>query len=134
MDSERFELRTSGLGCQVSTITFLTSIVTIFATIGGLIFLYLSFKFAKWVGLSLRSARGGWTVYEEEIVRRGEVWERKPEGWGSWWRRMRRKQKENEILIVDDGAQERSRWVWRNTFGSRRQIEADEGERRGLLS
>lgn len=134
MDSERFELRTSGLGCQVSTITFLTSIVTIFATIGVLLFLFLSFKLAKWVDLSLRSAKGGWAVYEEETVRRGDVWVRTPEGWGPWWRRMRGEQRGNEVLIVDAGSQERSRWVWRNMFGNRRQNQVDEGERRALLS
>jgi hypothetical protein len=134
MGPERFELRTAGLGCQVSTITFLTSIVTIFATIGGLLFLYLFFKFAKWVGLSIRSAKGGWVVYEEEIVRRGEIWVRKPEGWGPWWRRMRGQQRESEVLIVDDGARERSKWVWWNVFGSRSQNEGNTEERRALLS
>ncbi|KAF2871103.1 hypothetical protein BDV95DRAFT_494640 [Massariosphaeria phaeospora] len=108
---ERFELRTSGLGCQVSTITFLTSIVTIFCTLFGVLVLYGLVKVAKWGGLASRARTGGWVVYED---RSGEVWVRKAESWGAWWRRMRGKQYEAEVIEVDgDNADER-----RPLFGS----------------
>jgi hypothetical protein len=132
---ERFELRTSGLGCQVSTITFLTALVTILCTIAGLIVLYGLIKFFQLIGWGSKANRGGWVVYEDGSE---GPWVRKSESWGRWWRRMIGKPREEEELVVDDGMDERSKWVWWNVF--RRGGAADEGrvrlegEERPLLS
>ena len=107
---ERFELRTSGLGCQVSTITFLTSLVTIFATIAGLIVLYGLIKLIQGIVFSVRAQKGGWYVEVIEDVggvgdsfRRAGVWTRSGPSWGTWWRRLRGTEKEDEVIEVDQG-------------------------------
>lgn len=64
----------------------------------------------------------------------GEVWVRKGESWGKWWRRARGKEREDEVEIIDDGAKERSWWMWRNVFRPRRLNRSQTGERRPLLS
>ncbi|KAF2023617.1 hypothetical protein EK21DRAFT_105200 [Setomelanomma holmii] len=129
---ERFELRTAGLGCQVSTITFLTSVVTIFATLFGVLVLYASFKCAKWCGLGLRARRGGWFVYEEQVVRDEDVWVRKSESWGKWWRRVRGEQKEFEVEEMDEGSpRETGRTWWRGVRAAGSEIRG--AERRPLL-
>ncbi|KAH8731999.1 hypothetical protein GQ44DRAFT_698332 [Phaeosphaeriaceae sp. PMI808] len=87
LGSERFELRTSGLGCQVSTITFLTSIVTIFSTLFGVLVLYLFFQCVRYIGFSSRARRGGYVIYPNEEQWRGEIWVRRSESWSVWWRR-----------------------------------------------
>ncbi|PSN74393.1 hypothetical protein BS50DRAFT_567229 [Corynespora cassiicola Philippines] len=115
MGPERFELRTRGLGCQVSTITFLTSIVTIFCTIFGLLVIYGIVKAAKWIGFGARARKGGWVVYGDGSE---EVWVRKGEGWAVWWRRIRGSQREEEVLEVDSGNKERSWNLWRFFKGS----------------
>ncbi|KAF2703418.1 hypothetical protein K504DRAFT_463480 [Pleomassaria siparia CBS 279.74] len=127
MGSERFELRTSGLGCQVSTITFLTSIVTIFCTIVGLVVIYGLVKLLKWIGIGISAQKGGWVVYEDGT---GEVWVRRSEGWGRRWRRMRGREREEEEELLDDGVEERSKWVWWNLFGKRRSVRLEGDERR----
>ncbi|KAF2685443.1 hypothetical protein K458DRAFT_417497 [Lentithecium fluviatile CBS 122367] len=120
---ERFELRTSGLGCQVSTITFLTSIVTIFCTIFGVVVLYGLAKLIAGIMFSLRARKGGWVVYGDG---REGVWVRRSEDWGRWWRRLTGKPREDEIREVDGGTEERSWWAWRN-------VRHEESERQHLL-
>ena len=129
LGSERFELRTSGLGCQVSTITLLTSIVTIFCTIAGLVVLYGLVKLAKWIELAARAGKGGWVVYQDGS---GEVWARRSESWGTWWRRLRGTPREEEELVLDQGTDERSKWVWW-TWGKDRKSAQEAEERRPLL-
>ncbi|KAF2744906.1 hypothetical protein M011DRAFT_448206 [Sporormia fimetaria CBS 119925] len=83
---ERFELRTAGLGCQVSTITFLTAVVTIFATLTGLVGL-LGFGWCvKRLLRYERGRKGGWRVGADGM---GEVWVRRGRGgWlGGWGRK-----------------------------------------------
>ncbi|KAH7349009.1 hypothetical protein BKA66DRAFT_477104 [Pyrenochaeta sp. MPI-SDFR-AT-0127] len=128
MGPERFELRTSGLGCQVSTITFLTSIVTIVSTLFGVLVLFGLWQLSKWVGLGLRAKNGGWTLYEDGS---GEVWVRRGENWAKWWRRMRGEQKEFEVEEVDEGAPRRGRLWWGS--GKGRKIGFNGAERRPLL-
>ncbi|KAF2448599.1 hypothetical protein P171DRAFT_452386 [Karstenula rhodostoma CBS 690.94] len=106
---ERFELRTSGLGCQVSTITFLTSIVTLFCTLFGVLFIYLVVYAAKRINFMLNAKKGGWVVYADG---RGGIWVRKSKRWERWWRRTIGRLREDEILEVDGGTRERSWWAW----------------------
>ena len=116
--SERFELRTSGLGCQVSTITFLTSIVTIFSTLLGVLVLYGLVKCIKLAGLGTRGSRGGYVIFEDGSE---DIWVRKSEGWGMWWRRVSGKPKEFEIEEVDEGTRKRG-FFWWNTRDAERRL------------
>ncbi|KAF2125437.1 hypothetical protein P153DRAFT_324741 [Dothidotthia symphoricarpi CBS 119687] len=125
LGSERFELRTSGLGCQVSTITFLTAIVTIFATIFGLLVLYGLVQLLKWVRIAFNN--GGWRIHEDGTE---EIWVRKGESWGRWWRRLDGDEREFEVEEVDGGTAERSWHAW--GAGGRGQ-NGSAGERRSLL-
>lgn len=120
MGPERFELRTSGLGCQVSTITFLTSIVTIFCTLFGVLVLYGLVKAIKWIVLAVRARKGGWTVHGDG---RQEVWVRRGESWGKWWRKIHGRLSEDEIEDVDEGTSERSWLVWSSRFRRRKVTE-----------
>lgn len=131
MGVERFELRTGGLGCQVSTITFLTSVVTIFCTIGGLVLLYGIVKLFQWLGLALRAKNGGWVAYADGT---GEIWVRKREGFGRWWRRIRGRPSESEELVLDGGTQERSQWWWTKIIRSLGPADTEPEERRPLFS
>lgn len=117
--SERFELRTSGLGCQVSTITFLTSIVTIFSTLLGVLVLYGLVKCIKLVGLGTRGSRGGYVIFEDGSE---DIWVRKSEGWGMWWRRVSGKPKEFEIEEVDEGTRKRGFFWWNTRDAERRPL------------
>nr|POE87263.1 hypothetical protein CFP56_29852 [Quercus suber] len=77
---ERYELRTGALGCGCSTTTLLSIVVTIFATIAGLILLYglgLAIKYLNqhygtglWQGWEV-DFRDGTTRNEHEWRRRG---------------------------------------------------------------
>ncbi|PVI04318.1 hypothetical protein DM02DRAFT_518944 [Periconia macrospinosa] len=107
---ERFELRTSGLGCQVSTITFLTSIVTIFCTLFGVLFLYGAVKLIQSIVFATRAARGGWIIHGDG---REEVWVRKGESWGKWWRRWRGQLRDEQTQELDGGIGDRSWRFWR---------------------
>ncbi|KAF2191823.1 hypothetical protein K469DRAFT_556602 [Zopfia rhizophila CBS 207.26] len=127
---ERFELRTGGLGCQVSTITFLTSVITIFCTIFGALILLGLVIAGKRVGLALKSRKGGWVVYGDGT---GEVWVRKKESWAKWWRRVRGKPREDEELVGDEGMGERPRWLWWSWERSGTSGGSSEQERRALL-
>ncbi|OAG04869.1 uncharacterized protein CC84DRAFT_808176 [Paraphaeosphaeria sporulosa] len=106
---ERFELRTSGLGCQVSTITFLTSVVTIFCTLFGVLVIYLLFRTAERISFTLKARKGGWVVYADG---REDIWVRKSEGLGRWWRQVIGRPKEHEVLEVDGGTRGRSWRAW----------------------
>jgi hypothetical protein len=115
----------------VSTITFLTSIVTIFCTIAGLIILWGVVKLSKWIALSFRAPKAGWEVYGGEEVRDERLWVRKAEPWDVWWRRIAGKTKEDEEVVVDeDESAERRTRRWWTDMKKRRQ----NGERRALLS
>lgn len=116
---ERFELRTAGLGCQVSTITFLTSIVTIFCTLFGVLVLYGLAKCIGLLRLTSRAKKGGYVLYEDGT---GEVWVRKSEGWGKWWRRMMGEEKEFEVEEVDDGTRKRGFFWWNTRDAERRPL------------
>ncbi|KAF1833965.1 hypothetical protein BDW02DRAFT_499367 [Decorospora gaudefroyi] len=119
--SERFELRTSGLGCQVSTITFLTSIVTIFCTLFGVLVLYSLAKCVKWAGRGIRGSKGGYVIREGGS---GEVWVRSSEGWTKWWHRTRGKQTDSEVKAMDEGTRKRgsSWWNTRERAAERRPL------------
>ncbi|KAF2276469.1 uncharacterized protein EI97DRAFT_494046 [Westerdykella ornata] len=112
MGSERFELRTTGLGCQVSTITFLTALVTIFCTVFGVLVLVWGARLLRWGWTGVKGLKGGWEVRGDG----GEgVWVRKGEGWGEWWRGVKVKVRgEEDELAVDGGLGERARWWWKN--------------------
>ncbi|KAL5436126.1 hypothetical protein PMIN06_010950 [Paraphaeosphaeria minitans] len=105
---ERFEIRTSGLGCQVSTITFLACIITIFCTMFGVLVLYLLFHAAEKIGFTSKARKGGWVIYGDG---REGIWVRKNENWSRWWRRVIGLPKEHEVLEVDGGTQEGSWWA-----------------------
>jgi hypothetical protein len=107
----------------VSTITFLTSIVTIFCTLIGVLFLYSFLKCAKWAGLNVRAGKGGYVVHGDGI---SGVWVRKSEGWAKWWRKVRGEQEEFEIEEVDGGMSKRGFFRWNKGVGK-------EVERRPLL-
>jgi hypothetical protein len=129
---ERFELRTAGLGCQVSTITFLTSIVTIFSTLFGVLVLYLLVKCAKWAGLGTRASKGGYVVQPNDEQWKEDVWVRQSESWGKWWRRLRGEQKEFEVEEVDQGSTRSTGRMWWGS-GRSRKIDFHGAERRPLL-
>jgi hypothetical protein len=130
---ERFELRTSGLGCQVSTITFLTSIVTIFSTLFGVLVLFILLKCAKWCGLSMRVRRGGYVLYPNDAVQwKGDIWVRSSTGWGRWWRRVRGEEKEFEVEEVEQASRRKTGRMWWGNAKSRK-IGSRGAERMPLL-
>jgi hypothetical protein len=126
LESERFELRTRGLGCQVSTITFLTCIVTIFATIFGLLVIYGLANLIRWAYLALRGSSGGYVLFGDGT---GETWVRS-ESWGKWWRRVTGQQREYEVEEVDEGTNERG-WSWWRA--AKRSVNGTAGEGRVRL-
>jgi hypothetical protein len=130
---ERFELRTAGLGCQVSTITFLTSIVTIFSTLFGVLVLYLLFQCAKGIGFGARASKGGYVVYPNEEEWKEDVWVRRGESWSKWWWRVNGEQREFEVEEVDDGSTRSTGRMWWGT-GRGRKIGFQGAERRPLLA
>lgn len=90
-------------------------------------------KLIKAVVFAVRARKGGWiVVVDGDGTRREGVWRRKSETWGAWWRRMRGKPREREILEVDGGTGERGWWTW---LGWRRELRESGGreERRALL-
>jgi hypothetical protein len=79
--SERYELRTATLGCNCSTYTLLSIIITVFSTIGALVLVSVVLWLLKWWGRTMRS--GGWEIVVEEdgrvregTWRRGALWPR----------------------------------------------------------
>ncbi|KAF2203793.1 hypothetical protein GQ43DRAFT_239674 [Delitschia confertaspora ATCC 74209] len=125
LSTERFELRTAGLGCQVSTITFLTSVVTVFCTVFGLAVLWLLFKVIRGTFRMGRAWRGGWMIKSDG---KGETWVRKG---GRWGRLGSGKEREGELGDIDTGIKERPRWVWWRWLDRRGR--SFDGERRALL-
>lgn len=119
LGSERFELRTAGLGCQVSTITFLTSIVTIFCTLFGVLVLYGLSKCIRLLILGARARRGGYVLYEDGSA---GIWVRRGEGWGKWWRRVTGNQKEFEVEEIDEGTRQRGFFWWNARDQERRPL------------
>ncbi|KAF1918689.1 hypothetical protein BDU57DRAFT_554132 [Ampelomyces quisqualis] len=133
LGSERFELRTAGLGCQVSTITFLTCIFTILSTLFVVLVLELISKCVKGIVVGMRARNSGYVVYpNEEEQWTGDLWTRRGEGWGRWWRRMNGDQKELEVEEVDDGSPHET---GRNWWGGRKggQVDVHGEETRPLL-
>lgn len=76
--SERFELRTRALGCGCSTITLLSVIVTVFATIATLLLLYGLIRAISGINPFLGTGRtAGWEIKcEEDGTRKGQEWRR----------------------------------------------------------
>jgi hypothetical protein len=110
--------------------------VTIFCTVAGLVVIYGLVKLLRGVVFVVRARMGGWVVYGEgegDAEGDGEVWVRRAEGWGMWWRRVRGRERENEGLVVDEGTRERAWWTWRNVGRKRGIAIGGEGERRALL-
>jgi len=67
--SERWELRTRPLGCNVSTLTFLTSIVTILSTLFAIGVLVGSIVVLKLVRIRWRARTDGWWKFWEHYDR-----------------------------------------------------------------
>ena len=89
LDSERFELRTKALGCGCSTTTLLSVIVTVFATIAGLILLYGIVRAIALLNQAFGS--GQWQGWEIEVKEDGSRNERewtRSNSVTSWFRRI----------------------------------------------
>jgi hypothetical protein len=79
---ERFELRTNGLGCGCSTFTFLSIVVTVFATIVALL---VAWALLKGVRVAWRTfVSGSWRGTRFEFVEDGKGWEVGEWKRGSW--------------------------------------------------
>ena len=78
-----------------------------------------------------KARRGGWVAYQDGS---GEIWVRREESWGAWWRKVIGRPKEEEELLVDDGVEERSKWVWWNLFVKKRLVRLRSEDTRPLLS
>jgi prepilin-type processing-associated H-X9-DG protein len=79
-------------------------------------------------GISARARKGGYVLYADG---HSEVWERKSEGWGTWWRRARGEEREFEVVDVDNGTRKRG-FFWLNTTSGRKNVNGN-AERRPLL-
>lgn len=123
--SERFELRTGGLGCAVSTLTFLACVVTIFCTLAATLLGWAAVRLGVWVGGVWKARKGGWVRYADG---REEVWVRRREGWWVWWRRVRGKARGEEVVEGEGGEGTRA-WWWKWRRGG----EGGSGEERPLL-
>ncbi|KAF2455603.1 hypothetical protein BDY21DRAFT_68575 [Lineolata rhizophorae] len=81
--SDRYELRTAGLGCAVSTRTFVTAFLTSLCTLAAVVVLIGAWKLGRW-------AVAAWTKMGNGVVLYGDgswgVWKRSKQrwGWGSW--------------------------------------------------
>jgi hypothetical protein len=118
LGSERFELRTLGLGCQVSTITFLTSVITIFSTLVGVLVLWSLFTCTKGVHRGLRALKGGYMVYPTDEQFKGQVWARKGDSWLRPWKVLGGKQRIFRLEETDTGSRNEIR-TWRGRQQSR---------------
>ncbi|KAK6404800.1 hypothetical protein LTR95_018828 [Oleoguttula sp. CCFEE 5521] len=82
---ERFELRTKALGCGCSTTSLLAVLITILATIAGLLTLYGIVKLL--LKLNEAYGTGAWRGWEVEVkddgAREGKPWSRSKKG--SWF-------------------------------------------------
>jgi len=63
----------------------------------------------------------------------GEIWVRKGDSWGRWWRKLIGKPKEDEDLALDDGIEERSNWAFWRLFSRERNVRLEEEEERRPL-
>ena len=88
----------------------MASLITIFATLFGVLVLYGVSKCVGWVVTGVKASRGGYVVFEDG---RSGVWVREREGWEKWWRRVRGKESEGEVQEVDEGTGRRG-WFWWN--------------------
>jgi hypothetical protein len=97
----------------------LTSIVTIFCTLLGVLVLYGLVKCIKWAGLGARASRGGYVIHEDGSE---DIWVRKSEGWRRWWSRVRGEQQEFEVKEVDEGTRKRGFFWWNTRNAERRPL------------
>ncbi|TVY58122.1 hypothetical protein LCER1_G001909 [Lachnellula cervina] len=74
--SERWELRTRPLGCHVSTITFLTCIISVLATFLAVGFTVVGFKVGRRIQANWKTRPEGWW----------KAWSRYQPGWWRGWR------------------------------------------------
>lgn len=70
-------------------------------------------------------------VPNDEGQWKGDIWVRRSESWGRWWRRVNGDQKEFEVEEMDDGTPERGRTWWAG--GNNGKIAPHGAERRPLL-
>lgn len=77
--SERFELRTRALGCGCSTTTFLTVVVTVFATITALLLIYgISIVARRLDRTFISGSWHGWQLQiDDDGLRSGRQWKRR---------------------------------------------------------
>ena len=62
--------------------------------------------------MGLRAWRGGYIVCpNDEEPWKGDIWVRRSEDWGNWWRRLRGVQKEFEIQEVSDNSLQQTRGI-----------------------
>jgi hypothetical protein len=83
--------------------------------------------------MGLRARKGGYVVYpSEEEQLKSEIWVRRGESYGMWWRRVRGEQKEFEVEEVDDGLPRETGRMWWTGEPSQETATRD-AERRPLL-
>jgi hypothetical protein len=95
---ERWELRTRPLGCNCSTITFLTSVISVIATLTAILLLILATWVGKW-GLRRWRGRGKgwWRIWSKD-------WWASEGGWFKWsWRWKLTHRKGDERRDGQDG-------------------------------
>jgi len=104
--SERWEVRTRGLGCHVSTITLLTCVVSVVSTFLVIGLVALAFRVGKWVGEKWKGKEEGWWKFwrwEAWRWRRWGVWKFE---WARGWRVRLvdvRRDEERTPLLVEEG-------------------------------
>ncbi|TVY73393.1 hypothetical protein LSUE1_G005427 [Lachnellula suecica] len=74
--SDRWELRTRTLGCHVSTITFLTCVISVLTTLVVIGLVVLEIKLGRKAHASLKARSEGWW----------KVWRYYQPGWWRGWR------------------------------------------------
>jgi hypothetical protein len=83
--------------------------------------------------LGARARKGGYVMRPNEGEQwRGDIWVRKSESWGRWWRRVRGEQKEFEVEDVDEGSTRETGRMWWGGEQSRKST-LQGAERRPLL-
>ncbi|KAH8814377.1 hypothetical protein F5882DRAFT_69302 [Hyaloscypha sp. PMI_1271] len=104
--SERWEVRTRGLGCHVSTITLLTCVVSVVSTFLVMGLMALAFRVGKWVGEKWKGKEEGWWKFwrwETWGWRRWGVWKFE---WARGWRVTLvdvRRDEERTPLLAEEG-------------------------------
>ncbi|KAI4960990.1 hypothetical protein J4E86_000015 [Alternaria arbusti] len=102
----------SNAGAMMIVVT----VIEVKAIAGGVRFLA---KCIKWVGFGAKASRGGYALYEDGTE---EVWVRRGESWGKWWRRVNGEQKEFEVEEVDGGTHKRGFFWWNTRDAERRPL------------